>query len=69
MAKKKKFKGNNAKLVGDTRLTHREMKKMQAAFFNISRDNANRLEEHAKAQIAAGMVDIGGVAQLGSVDG
>lgn len=68
MAKKKKFKGNNAKLVGDTRLTQREMKKMHAAYFNISRDNATRLEEHAKAQVVAGMVDIGGVANLGDVN-
>lgn len=65
MAKKKKHEGKNAQLVGETRLTQREMKKMQAAYHNIQRDNQTRLEEHTKAQIAAGMQDIGGIANLG----
>lgn len=68
MAKKKKFKGNNAQLVGETRLTQREMKKMKAAYHNVQRDNATRLEEHAKAQLAAGTTAIGGVAQLGELN-
>ncbi len=68
MAKKKKFEAKNARLVGDTRLTQREFKKMQTAFFNIQRDNATRLEGHAKAQLAAGMVDIGGTANLGALE-
>lgn len=38
MSKQKKFKGNNAQLVGETRLTKREMKKMQAAYYNVQRD-------------------------------
>lgn len=42
MAKKKKFKGTNAQLVGETRLTKREMKKMSAAYYNVSRDFAAR---------------------------
>lgn len=61
----KKHESKNAQLVGETRLTRREMKKMQAAYHNIQRDNASRLEEHTKAQIAAGMVDLGGTANLG----
>lgn len=44
----KKFKGTNAQLVGDTRLTHREMKKFSAAYFNVQRDN-----ELALAKLAA----------------
>lgn len=42
MAKQKKFKGNNARIVGETRLTQREMKKMSAAYFNVQRDFAAR---------------------------
>jgi hypothetical protein len=42
--KKTKFKGNNAKIVGDTRLTKREMKKMQAAYHNVERDFTAKLE-------------------------
>jgi hypothetical protein len=42
MAKQKKFKGNNARIVGETRLTQREMKKMSAAYFNVQRDFATR---------------------------
>ena len=42
--KKTKFKGTNAQLVGDTRLTKREMKKMQAAYYNVERDFSARIE-------------------------
>lgn len=42
--KKTKFKGTNAKIVGDTRLTKREMKKMQAAYHNVERDFTAKLE-------------------------
>jgi len=38
MSKQKKFKGKNAELVGDSRLTVRELKKMQAAYYNVQRD-------------------------------
>lgn len=38
MSKRNKFKGTNAQLVGETRLTKREMKKMQAAYYNVQRD-------------------------------
>jgi len=69
MAKKKKFKGNNAQLVGETRLTKREMKKFQAAFYNVSRDNVERMEQHAIAQAQAGTVNLGGVANLGDISG
>lgn len=69
MAKKKKFKGNNAQLVGDGRLTRREMKKMHAAYHNVMRDNRSLLLDHAKSQIAAGATDLGGVANLGDLDG
>ncbi|ABY62896.1 hypothetical protein ST201phi2-1p063 [Pseudomonas phage 201phi2-1] len=68
MAKKKKFKGNNAQLVGDTRLTKREMKKFQAVYHNVSRDNEKRMEQHAIVQAQAGTVNIGGVANLGDVN-
>ena len=44
MAKKNKFKGTNAKIVGDTRLTHRQMKKMQAAYHNVQRDYLANVE-------------------------
>lgn len=40
----KKFKGNNAKIVGDTRLTQREMKKFAAAYHNVQRDQQIALE-------------------------
>lgn len=68
MAKKKKFKGNNAQLVGETRLTQRQMKKFTAAYHNVQRDNESRAADHVAAQIAAG-VNIGGVAKLGDLDG
>lgn len=42
--KKTKFKGTNAQIVGDTRLTKRDMKKMQAAYHNVERDFAFKLE-------------------------
>lgn len=48
MAKKKKFKGNNAQIVGDSRLTVRQLKKMQAAYFNVQRDFAARVDAEAK---------------------
>lgn len=67
MTKGKKFKGNNAKIVGDTRLTQREMKKMQAAYHNVQRDNADRLEEFV-GKVAPGMTDLGGLANLGMID-
>lgn len=47
MAKRNKFKGNNAKLVGDTRLTQREMKKMSAAYYNVQRDFETRTAAEA----------------------
>lgn len=68
MAKKKKFKNSNAQLVGDTRLTQREMKKFAAAYFNVQRDNQDLAVQHVTAQLAAG-TDIGGTAKLGDVDG
>jgi hypothetical protein len=43
--KKTKFKGTNAQIVGDTRLTKRQMKKMSAAYHNVERDFAVRLEK------------------------
>lgn len=43
--KKTKFRGTNAKIVGDTRLTQRQMKKMQAAYHNVERDFTARLEK------------------------
>lgn len=42
--KKTKFKGTNAQIVGDTRLTKRQMKKMSAAYHNVERDFAAKLE-------------------------
>lgn len=66
MSKQKKFKGNNAQLCGDTRLTKREMKKMQAAYYNVQRDftmknleqaeNAARTTEDIVPAIIDGMV-------------
>lgn len=46
--KKKKFKGNNAKIHGDTRLTERQMKKFAAAYHNVQRDFAARVEAESK---------------------
>lgn len=43
--KKTKFKGTNAQIVGDTRLTKRQMKKMSAAYHNVERDFAVKLEQ------------------------
>lgn len=43
--KKTKFKGSNAQIVGDTRLTKRQMKKMSAAYHNVERDFAVRMEK------------------------
>lgn len=48
MAKQKKFKGNNARIVGETRLTQRQMKKMSAAYFNVQRDFAAQIELQSK---------------------
>lgn len=66
MSKQKKFKGNNAQLCGDTRLTNREMKKMKAAYYNVQRDytmknlaqaeNAARTTEDIVPAIIPGMI-------------
>lgn len=61
-----KFKGNNAKLFGDTRLTQREMKKFKAAYHNVQRDNLLSLENNLTK---TGMTDLGSTANLGDVDG
>lgn len=51
MSKRNKFKGTNAQLVGDTRLTKRQMKKMEAAYHNVRLDFASRFAvESAKPQ-------------------
>lgn len=69
MAKKKKFESKNAQLVGDTRLTQRQMKKFKAAYHNVQRDNQEIALENTKAQIAAGHSMLGSdIASLGLVD-
>lgn len=62
--KKTKFKGNNAQLVGDTRLTKRQMKKMSAAYHNVERDYVARMEieKNNPARVTEDIlpVDLGG---------
>lgn len=66
MAKKKKFKGNNAKLVGDTRLTKREMRKFEAAYHNVQRDNEAALAARLASQ--AHTTDLSAPAELGTIE-
>lgn len=64
--KKKKFKGNNAKIVGETRLSQRQMKKFQAAFYNVQRDNEARMLQQVDANK---QTDILSAAPLGELNG